>query len=78
MNGREHYLEAERLAVIAARHMTEDPRDMRIAEVAAWRAQVHATLALSAVTTGRRMDWEQCGSCDGSGYAPPIPPQAAS
>lgn len=48
MNGAEHYREAARLAEIAARHITEDPRDMRIAEVSAYAAQAHATLALAA------------------------------
>jgi hypothetical protein len=43
--GVEHYREAERLAEIAQRHTTEHPGDMRIAEVTAATAQVHATLA---------------------------------
>jgi hypothetical protein len=40
--------EAEKFADTAARHMTEDPRDMRISEVAAGIAQAYATLALTA------------------------------
>lgn len=36
---------AEHYAETAARHLTEDPRDMRIAEVAAGIAQAYATLA---------------------------------
>lgn len=50
MNGPEHYREAEALLAIAERHITEDPRDMRISEVSADAAQVHATLALAAAT----------------------------
>lgn len=36
------------MAANAGRHITEDPRDMRIAEASASVAQVHATLALAA------------------------------
>jgi len=40
--------QAEKFADTAARHLTEDPRDMRISEVAAGIAQAYATLALTA------------------------------
>ncbi|MBM0256364.1 hypothetical protein [Micromonospora sp. 4G55] len=50
MTGPEHYREAERLAARAEQHITEDARDMRIAEVTAYVAQVHATLAVAAAT----------------------------
>lgn len=43
-----HTQQAEKFADTAARHMTEDPRDMRISEVAAGIAQAYAALALSA------------------------------
>lgn len=48
MDGPSFAREAERLAAGAARHITEDSRDMRIAEVTASVAQVYATLALAA------------------------------
>jgi hypothetical protein len=48
MEGAEHYRAAEELAATARRHITEDPGDMRISEVTAYLAQVHATLALAA------------------------------
>lgn len=48
MKGHEHYLEAARLAQEAARHITEHPADICIAEVSAACAQAHATLALAA------------------------------
>lgn len=48
MTGPEHYLEAEKCATQAAKHLTEDPADMRIAEIAMGIGQVHATLALAA------------------------------
>lgn len=48
--GPEHYREAERLVAVAVRHITETPQDMRISEVSAAAAQVHATLALTAAT----------------------------
>lgn len=48
--GPEHYRDAEQLLASAVRHITEEPNDMRLAEVAAWAAQVHATLALAAAT----------------------------
>jgi hypothetical protein len=48
MTGPENYAEAERLLKTAANHTTEEPGDMRIAEIAAMRAQAHATLALAA------------------------------
>lgn len=41
----DHRAEAERHLTNAARHLTEDPGDMRIAEVAAWIGQGHAALA---------------------------------
>lgn len=47
MSAIEHYAKAEELVATAERHTTEDPRDMRIAEVTAATAQVHATLALA-------------------------------
>ena len=50
MRGSDHYREAEKLLANAQRHITEDPRDMRIAEVSAYAAQVHATLAQAAAT----------------------------
>lgn len=48
MTGPEHYCAAERLLKNAVHHTTEDPADMRIAEVSAATAQVHATLAQAA------------------------------
>lgn len=51
MTGPEHYLAAERFAKRAAEHLTEDPADMRIAEIAMGIGQVHATLALAAATS---------------------------
>ena len=48
MDGPSHYAAAERLLENAERHTTEDPSDMRIAEVCAATAQVHATLAVAA------------------------------
>ena len=48
MRGSDHYREAEKLLATAQQHITEDPRDMRIAEVSAYAAQVHATLAQAA------------------------------
>jgi hypothetical protein len=50
MTGPEHFREAERLVDNAVHHTTEHPGDMRIAEVCAATAQVHATLALAAAT----------------------------
>ena len=49
-SGAQHYEMAERYADMAHRHLTEDPADMRIAEVAAWTAQAYATLALAGAT----------------------------
>lgn len=40
-----HRAEAEKHLANAARHLTEHPGDMRIAEVAAWIGQGHAALA---------------------------------
>lgn len=48
MTGAEHYRRAEHLAFHAHRHNTEHPGDMRIAEITAGVAQIHATLALAA------------------------------
>jgi len=48
MNAAEHFAKAEELVAHAERHTTEDPGDMRIAEITAATAQVHATLALAA------------------------------
>jgi hypothetical protein len=42
-----HYIDAELMVGNADRHVTEDPGDMRIAEVSAYCAQVHATLAVA-------------------------------
>ncbi|HWN00046.1 MAG TPA: hypothetical protein VNO54_23615 [Streptosporangiaceae bacterium] len=42
-----HRLLAEEHLATAARHLTEHPSDMRIAEVAAWIGQGYATLALT-------------------------------
>lgn len=39
--------QAEKFADSAARHLTEDPRDMRIAEVSAGIAQAYAALSLA-------------------------------
>ena len=39
--------QAEKFADSAARHLTEDPRDMRIAEVSAGIAQAYAALAVA-------------------------------
>jgi hypothetical protein len=50
----DHRAEAEKHLATAARHLTEDVRDMRIAEVSAWIGQGHAALARGeeqAVTT---------------------------
>lgn len=47
-SGPEHYAKSAHLAEVASRHITEDAADMRIAEVAAYAAQAHATLALAA------------------------------
>jgi hypothetical protein len=44
-----HRAEAEKHLANAARHLTEAPADMRIAEVAAWIGQGHAALASSQV-----------------------------
>lgn len=41
----DHRIEAEKHLANAARHLTEDVRDMRIAEVSAWIGQGHANLA---------------------------------
>lgn len=41
--------QAEKFADSAARHLTEDPRDMRIAEVSAGIAQAYAALSLAEV-----------------------------
>lgn len=48
MTAAELFAEAEQLAETARRHITEDPRDMRIAEVSAAVGQLYATLALAA------------------------------
>jgi hypothetical protein len=45
-----HRAEAERHLQTAARHLTEYPQDMRIAEVAAWIGQGHAALAAGETT----------------------------
>lgn len=42
-----HRLLAEEHLTTAARHLTEHPADMRIAEVSAWIGQGYATLALT-------------------------------
>lgn len=42
-----HRLLAEKHLATAARHLTEHPSDMRIAEVSAWIGQGYATLALT-------------------------------
>jgi hypothetical protein len=41
----DHRAEAEKHLANASRHLTEDPGDMRIAEVSAWIGQGHANLA---------------------------------
>lgn len=41
----DHRAEAEKHLAHAAHHLTEDPGDMRIAEVSAWIGQGHANLA---------------------------------
>lgn len=56
MTGPDHYREGARYAAMAATHLTEDPRDMRIAEVAAWTAQAYATLALVAATAANHAE----------------------
>jgi len=48
VNGPQHYAKAEELVAHAERHTTENPGDMRIAEICAATAQVHATLAVAA------------------------------
>lgn len=50
MTGGEHYAKAENFAAMAETHLTEDPADMRIAEIAMGISQAHATLALAAAT----------------------------
>jgi hypothetical protein len=44
-----HRAEAERHLANAARHLTENVKDMRIAEVSAWIGQGYATLAAAPV-----------------------------
>lgn len=51
-----HRTEAERHLGNAARHLTEHPGDMRIAEVAAWIGQGHAVLARGSETTSTAAD----------------------
>jgi hypothetical protein len=53
MTGPEHYQKAERLLSNAVRHITEEPADMRIAEISAACAHVHAMLALACATGPR-------------------------
>lgn len=45
MSASRHYAKAQHYLAEAERHLTEDPGDMRIAEVAAWIAHGHALLA---------------------------------
>lgn len=74
MTGRQHYLEAERLLDVAGKYPEgHATAHQRIAE-----AQVHALLARAAEGPGRQVDHEWCGSCDGSGYAPPRTPSVAA
>jgi CO/xanthine dehydrogenase Mo-binding subunit len=49
-----HRAEAEMHLANAARHLTEDVRDMRIAEVSAWIGQGHAALAANTVNDDLR------------------------
>jgi hypothetical protein len=51
-----HRTEAERHLANAARHLTEEPGDMRIAEVAAWIGQGYATLARDEEQAARTAD----------------------
>ena len=51
-----HRAEAEKHLANAARHLTEDVRDMRIAEVAAWIGQGHAALARDEEQAARTAD----------------------
>lgn len=60
MRGSDHYQKAEQMAEHAGRHNNENPPDMRIAEVSAWIAQVHATLALAAAQAMPTVD-KCCG-----------------
>ncbi len=53
--GADHYRHAEHLAAQAARHITEHPADMRIAEVTATTALVYATLAVAAAQAAGSM-----------------------
>ena len=50
-----HRAEAEKHLGNAARHLTEDVRDMRIAEVSAWIGQGHAALAANTVNDDLRV-----------------------
>lgn len=56
MTGAECYREAERHLANAARHLTEDPRDMRIAEVSAAIGNGYAMLAAAAGAAGLLTD----------------------
>jgi hypothetical protein len=51
-----HRSEAEKHLDTAARHLTEAPADMRIAEVAAWIGQGHAALARDEEQAARTAD----------------------
>lgn len=52
----DHRAEAEKHLANAARHLTEEPADMRIAEVAAWIGQGHANLARDEEQAARTAD----------------------
>lgn len=52
----DHRTEAEKHLANAARHLTEDARDMRIAEVSAWIGQGHAAMARNEDQAARHAD----------------------
>lgn len=74
MDGRAHFVEAERLLDEAHTLPTGHPAVPRLTA----EAQVHALLARAADDPGRRVDREWCEACDGSGYAEPKPTRAAA
>lgn len=56
-----HRAEAEKHLTNAARHLTEDVRDMRIAEVSAWIGQGHAALARDEEQAATTADLREAG-----------------
>jgi hypothetical protein len=77
MDGRAHYVEAERLLAEAERYGAGGTQEVSRLR----KATAHALLAGAADTPRRRVDQEWCEACDGSGYADPKPkpkPQVAA